>query len=232
MLCLIRHWVPVRAGEIVARVLDLIEDDGDALVLIERRKAAEQDVKDHPSRPHVALHAVALLQQHLWRHIDGRAADCPHHVQLLSILHDLPQAEVRYLYGRVFPLAPVQDIFRLEVPVHHPDAVDVVDCRDDLHKHLRRFRLRVVVLGHDPVEELAPGDHLHHNVHVSLGLEHIMECDAVRVPDPLQDVDLAMQLGLVLHLALLLGNDLDRHLLSVCRPEPLLNHRKPALPQH
>mmetsp|Transcript_2616 Transcript_2616/g.8941 ORF Transcript_2616/g.8941 Transcript_2616/m.8941 type:complete len:250 (+) Transcript_2616:1443-2192(+) len=179
---------PRRLFQVQLEAQDLVED-GALRGAPEGWLAAQQDVHDHPDRPHVRAGSVAPLQD-LRRDV-VRAA---HHIgELGPRPEELREPKVDGLDPRVVRVVDEQKVFGLEVPMDH--AVEVA-LRDDpqhlLHKH-RGVLLRVVALGNDLVEELPAPALLHHDVDVVVVLVRPAKRHDVVVPrQALQDGDLPL----------------------------------------
>jgi hypothetical protein len=76
------------------------------------------------------------------------------------------EPEVGGLEGCVLRLVRQQEILGLEVPVHDPQLVALLDDPHDDSCQAGRSALAVVPLSDDAVKQLPPGAHLHDQVHV------------------------------------------------------------------
>mmetsp|Transcript_1477 Transcript_1477/g.6446 ORF Transcript_1477/g.6446 Transcript_1477/m.6446 type:complete len:296 (+) Transcript_1477:530-1417(+) len=132
----------------------------------ERRGARKHDEGHNADAPHVALLRVGALQ-HLGRHRVHRA-DLLRHVR--AGIEAATHAEVDELDLRVTALAVEEDVFHLDVAMHHVLAVAVHDGVDDLEEDPPRLSLgvlaRVQVTAraelHDDVELVAGEVLVHH----------------------------------------------------------------------
>mmetsp|Transcript_16358 Transcript_16358/g.39902 ORF Transcript_16358/g.39902 Transcript_16358/m.39902 type:complete len:329 (+) Transcript_16358:725-1711(+) len=178
-----------------------------------RRVPTQKDVQDNTRTPHVTLLSISLPRQHFGSYVVWRAASRPEaHAtrdQLLA-LDAAAEAKVADLDGRVVSGCGVEHVLGLEVSVHHPPRVQVIDRTDDLSKHLGSFRFGIVLLPDDALEELPARHKLHHDVDVLGRLVHPIVPDAVRVVDLRHDLDLAQRkLELILAVRVDLWQDLD-----------------------
>lgn len=76
------------------------------------------------------------------------------------------EPKVGGLEGRVLRLVRQQEVLGLEVPVHDPQLVALLDDPHDDSCQAGRSALAVVPLSDDAVKQLPPGAHLHDQVHV------------------------------------------------------------------
>mmetsp|Transcript_6374 Transcript_6374/g.21906 ORF Transcript_6374/g.21906 Transcript_6374/m.21906 type:complete len:256 (-) Transcript_6374:408-1175(-) len=118
-----------------------------------------------------------LLQQHLGRHVEGRAGRVP---QLLARPH-AAQAKVDHLQGRFRGLVRLEKVIRLDVSVQHIVAVALAHQPDDVLEVDPNVGLAQVRVGLGVGDEVAPRAVLHHHVHGPVVLIRVLEMDDVQV---------------------------------------------------
>jgi len=101
--------------------------------------------------------------------------------------------------------------------MHHPPQVAVVDGRDELGEDARRLRFLHPAIGHQVVEDLPVWRVLGHQVDHRLRLHHLVQAGDVRMPQRLQDGDLAERLAQVLLVQTCLVYDFDGNLQQILR---------------
>ena len=83
---------------------------------------------------------------------------------------------------RVVVLALQEEVLGLQVPVHDVPLREVVQHVEERHDEVARVLLAIHRLLGDAIEELAPFDHLHHQVVLlRLVIEEVVERNDVRV---------------------------------------------------
>lgn len=94
-------------------------------------------------RPNIEEHRVVPVRgvtQHFRRHVTPRPAAGVQQHSPVVVPTEVGQSEV----GHLHPVAVVdQNVGRLEIPVRHVQAVQVLDGRNDLSEQMARGRLRV-----------------------------------------------------------------------------------------
>lgn len=111
-------------------------------------------------------------------------------------LKESGQPKVRRLQRRILLLAQKQEILRLQIPMHHPQAMTVPNHRHNLPTNPRRLLLRVEPPLDDPLEELSPLADLHHQVHRAPVLVRLPELHDVAVAgEVVHDLDLSADVG-------------------------------------
>lgn len=110
-----------------------------------------------------------------------------------------------------------KDILGLEIAMHHPAPVAVVNGRDELGEDTCRLRLLHPAIGHQMVEDLPVwrvlGDQIDHR----LRLHHLVQSRDVGMPQRFKDRYLAERLVQVLLVQTCFVYDLDGHLQNMSR---------------
>ena len=74
-----------------------------------------------------------------------------------------------------------EEILQLQIPVHDALLVQVTNAGDELRKEPPRRAVLQVAVVEDVVEQLAARSVLHNDANVSLGLDHLVQPDNIRM---------------------------------------------------
>ena len=140
------------------------------VLVLKWQVATNHSVENHAARPDVRTKSVvALTPDHLGRGVAGTPAGC---LQRFAFLVQITQAEVNQLDVVV---VVEQKIFGLQVAVHDPQLVDVLDAREDLRVHLAGLFLGQAPVLDDVLKKLAAGTVLHDEVEVVVVFDHLYQ---------------------------------------------------------
>ena len=98
-------------------------------------------------------------------------------------------------------VAVEQQVLELQISVNNASLVQVADTGDKLGEQLTRRAVLQIAVVEDVVEQLTARRILEDDADVALGLNHLMQANNVRVVEPAQDVDLAVDLGQTVRVA-------------------------------
>lgn len=98
-------------------------------------------------------------------------------------------------------VAVEQQVLELQISVNNASLVQVADTGDKLGEQLTRRAVLQIAVVEDVVEQLTARRILEDDADVALSLNHLMQADNVRVVEPAQDVDLAVDLGQTVRVA-------------------------------
>jgi len=118
--------------------------------VVERREPAEQDVENDAQAPEVDGLVVRLVFEHLGRHVTGRTARRRHGLAFGAAV--LGQTEIRDLDGTVRFLRQIQQVLRLQVPVHNANVVQVRNRGRYVANEIRGLLLGIRPFGDYPVK--------------------------------------------------------------------------------
>jgi hypothetical protein len=157
----------------------------------QRQFAGQHFVKHHPQRVNVGTVIDRLRPLHLLRrHVVRRAHDllrAGQRVRPRPLPQQLRQAEVRDLH----PAFQVhQDVFRLDVAVHDPFVVGVLQRLANL-RHDRQRLLRLQVPGPEHLPQVCPVHELHEEVIQPAHLAEVVDRDDARVAQARQGLGYA-----------------------------------------
>ena len=149
------HEVEVLFADVVHRLLPGLRDEGHA----PRQHCVQYDT----DAPHVRAEVVCLLRQDFGRGV-GKAAESLE--TLLPLHQDGGQTKVDDLGVTLSGLGVLchQDVFQLQVSMQDPSRMEVVSRLAYLFEH--QFNIALVLelsVLHEPLEQIAPFDTLHHH---------------------------------------------------------------------
>ena len=188
-LCVISHGVPLRRRIVEHGALDLRVET--LLVLIpEWRVANKQDVEDHTASPNVYRPTVGFFLQHLRREVAGSTGESE--PGEFVFLHLDRQAEVSQLHGSTFDLARQQQVLGLQVAMHNPFLVAVMNTVQYLLNAVACVRLAVVLASDNILEQLSTGDQVEDHVVRPILHKSIMQTNDVRMVQPSANPDFSL----------------------------------------
>mmetsp|Transcript_54213 Transcript_54213/g.162327 ORF Transcript_54213/g.162327 Transcript_54213/m.162327 type:complete len:256 (+) Transcript_54213:697-1464(+) len=183
-----------------------LAEEGALIFLHEGGVSDEEDVDYDPHGPQVHGLIVGMILEDLGGDVRGGAAPRDEGV---GGVHPLGESEVSHLDVGVILPADQEEILRLEVPMG--DAA-IVHVGHRVQQHLGQIpgvQFSVVILLHDPIEDVPPVEQFHHHVEEVLLLVKIVEGHDVSMLEGLEYGDLVEELGVVLGFEILAAYDLD-----------------------
>ena len=151
-LGLVGDVVPIRRGEVVLTLFDLLVQGGGTLV-VERGETAQKNVENNSETPYIDFMVIWLSLEHLGGNITGSTTRSTHgSVLLLSVLGE---TEIGDFDHRVGLVAQVNEVFGLEIAVHNTLGMAVLDGFGHVFNEVSGFGLGITALGHDTVEQLS-----------------------------------------------------------------------------
>lgn len=189
--------------------------------------AKQHLVEDHPQRPDVCFHRVALPFEHFGSHVDGRPQHGLGHT--LPRLQSFAEAEIPQLD---LPISE-KDVLGFEISMHDVESVQNFKCLNQLPEDYEGLLLRQLLLLFKFVLQGASVAKLIYKVNVVAGLEVILVFDYIVaqthggedlhfVYDPLLQPWIFLQLG---H-----RDDFDCELSDLSRVDCPIDFSEGALP--
>mmetsp|Transcript_82514 Transcript_82514/g.267292 ORF Transcript_82514/g.267292 Transcript_82514/m.267292 type:complete len:252 (+) Transcript_82514:1149-1904(+) len=177
---IIGHWLP---PALVAPVglagLDFRHHP--LLVAVEGRVARHEHPHNHTDAPEVTLVVVAIACQHIRADVSNRAAGGHHRRRRVPILSEAKVDEFQLRRSALFILALVQEILKLQIPVHDAVRVQVAHRSQHLPRHLRGVGVGVDSFLLQAVVELTALTALRRQTDIGIRLIHIVKPSDVRV---------------------------------------------------
>mmetsp|Transcript_4468 Transcript_4468/g.15422 ORF Transcript_4468/g.15422 Transcript_4468/m.15422 type:complete len:204 (-) Transcript_4468:389-1000(-) len=127
-----------------------------------RRHPGQQNVQNNTARPHVRGFTVRSSQN--FRRDVIRGTD--DFVKHLIFVEKRGQTKVDGANLRVVIFRLQHEILRLQISVHHPQLVAMLNRFHDRSETIRRVLLGILASLHDSIEQLSALQQLHHDVHV------------------------------------------------------------------
>ena len=113
----------VEQARVVVLHVDDLAQQGRGVGRVEGQLAGEKPVEERPEREEVRLGAGVLALDDLGRHVGRRAHHGAGHGHLLALLEKAGDPEIHELEH---PVGPQHDVLGLEIAMHHPRAVSVL----------------------------------------------------------------------------------------------------------
>mmetsp|Transcript_57021 Transcript_57021/g.133792 ORF Transcript_57021/g.133792 Transcript_57021/m.133792 type:complete len:297 (-) Transcript_57021:149-1039(-) len=229
----LRDLVPVRRGERVLALADLLEQHR-RRVVVEGREPAQHDVEHHAQRPEIDLGPVAIGEgkvrvEHLRSHVARSAAGGLHHGRLRN---ELGEPEISHLNCVVIRgvgvVGCIQKVLRLEIAMGDADVVEVVHRVEHISSHSSRILLREMINRDDAVHHGSASDQIEDKVRLVGLVVHLVKEHAVGMRDLLHRRNLLLQ-RLRVKDGILLVDDLDGNAHSSLLLETLLHNSEGAL---
>lgn len=166
-----------------------------AIITLERRIAAQEDVEDDAERPHITR-LIIILFQNFWCYVIW-CADNSLHLNLIFVFivnaKALRESKVNQLYLRIRRTVLQQKVFWLEVAVADFQLMQMLYSRDDLPHVIGCACLAEALALDDFVEELAARGQLHDDVDVAEINIRLVKLYYVGMVEATQDFELLLE---------------------------------------
>mmetsp|Transcript_4831 Transcript_4831/g.13189 ORF Transcript_4831/g.13189 Transcript_4831/m.13189 type:complete len:226 (-) Transcript_4831:330-1007(-) len=143
----------------------------------EGRQARQEDVQNDAQTPHICFMAI-VLAQYLWRNIVRASNQVS---ESLPRFEEHAKTKICQLQLPLCPLACQQEVFWLQVSVHHTQLMTVVHDIYHLSKDLSCLLFAKVSGFHNAVKELSTRTQFHRQMHEVLVLVRALQGDYMGV---------------------------------------------------